>query len=135
MFLLAFLVSGLRAFGRRIFSRAFCDNIVFSDRRHRPVDVRQAVDGEAVVALIGDGAVSLAALFVGISGYRSGGAEIPGGVGLPWIVRPDFALLLGPFVFLVLKIDQRRVPEKSHKTAVARPSSRVESGQVGVENF
>lgn|SRR5262252_1663588 len=32
MFLLAFLVSGLRAFGRRTFGRAFCDNIVFGDR-------------------------------------------------------------------------------------------------------
>src|SRR5262249_34070672 len=94
MFFLAFLVSGPSALGRRTFSRAFWDNIVFGDRRHRPVDVRQAVDGEAVVALIGDGDVSLAALFVGITCDRIGRAEITGRVGLPRNDRADFDLLL-----------------------------------------
>src|SRR5215510_3401263 len=135
MFLLAFLVSGLRAFGRRSFGRASCDKIVLGDRRHRPVNVRQAVDGEAVVALIGDGDVSLAALFVGITGDRIGRAEITGRVGLPRNDRADFDLLLQRLVILVFKIDKRRVTEEPHITAIARPASRVESGQVGVENF
>src|SRR5262245_50386507 len=136
MFLFAFLVSGLCAFGRRTFSRAFCCKIIFGDRRRqRPVDVRQAVDGEAIVALIGDGYVSLAALFVGITGDRIGRAEITGRVGLPRNDRAGFDLLLQRLVVLVFKIDQRRVAEKSLITAVTRPASRVESGQVGVENF
>src|SRR5499426_1732860 len=118
MFLLAFLVSGLRAFGRRTFRRAFCDKIVFGDRRHRPVDVRQAVDGEAVVALIGDGDVSLAALFVGITGDRIGRAEITGRVGLPRDDRAVLDLLLQRLVVLVFEIDKRRVAEESLITAI-----------------
>src|SRR5262245_46110316 len=121
MFFLAFLVSGLCAFGRRSFSSAFCDKIVFGDcRRQRPVDVRQAVDGEAVVALVGDGDVSLAALFVGITGDRIGRAEITGRVGLHRNDRAGFDLLLQRLVVLVFKIDQRRVAEESLVTAVTR---------------
>src|SRR6266511_1421018 len=136
MFLFAFLVSGLRAFGRRTFSRAFCDKIVFGDRRRqRPVDVRQAVDGETVVALIGDGYVSLAALFVGITGDRIGRAEITGRVGLPRDDRAVFELLVQRLVGLVFNTAQRRLAEESLITAITRPASRGESGQVGVENF
>ena len=95
MFLLAFLVPGLRAFSRRTFSRAFCDKMVFgARRRHGAVDVRQAIDGETVVALIGDGDVNLAALFIGITGNRIWRAEIAGRVSLSRNDRAVFDLLL-----------------------------------------
>src|SRR5262245_44072071 len=136
MFLFAFLVPGLCAFSRRAFSRAFCDKIIFGDRRRQsPVDVGQAIDGETIVALIGDGDVCLAALFVGITGDRIWRAEIAGRVGLSRNDRAVFDLLLQRLVVLVFKIDQRRVAEESFVTAVARPASRRESVQVGVENF
>src|SRR5262249_32702111 len=127
---------GLVGLARRTAGLAFSRKAVFSRRRRqRPVDVRPAIDGETVVALIGDCDVSLAALLVGITGDRIGRAEIAGRVGLS---RNDLAvldLLLQRLVGLIFKIDQRRAAEESFVTAVARCAGCGESGQVGIENF
>src|SRR5690348_14303367 len=102
MFLLAFLVPGLGAFGRRTLGRAFCNEVVFGGRRrHSLVDVGQAINRETIITLISDGDICLAARFVGITGDRIRRAEIAWRVRLSRDDRALFDLLLQRLVVLI----------------------------------
>src|SRR5262245_19554364 len=104
MFLLAFFVPGLCAFSRRSLSRAFSYKVVFGGRRrHGPIDVGQAIDGETIIALISYGDICLAARFVGITGDRIRRAEIARRVCLSRNDRAFFHLLLQRLVGFVFK--------------------------------